>query len=90
LYFDRPDPGAWKLVVDPIAPDVAGTKYRLADYVVEGLALPIPGRTPIPVVGLGLLADDPFVYYNEGPDAGPIDPRKGLNPIIFDYKGFAF
>lgn len=84
LSVDAPKAGHWKLVVDGYAGSAGPMSYRLTTDVVEGVPRALPGRTPVPAIELSVLGDDPSVYYNEGPHAGPITPRTGLNPFPFD------
>jgi len=89
LYYDRPAPGLWKLIVDGYMASPHGTPYTLQRYYLEGLPLAarLRGVSSAPSATFGTLGNDPDIYYNEA-DIGEIKPRDGLNPIIFDVQFF--
>jgi hypothetical protein len=81
LYDDHPAPGLWKLIVDGYMVSPSGSSYSLQRYYLTGL--PITSGPTATTFTLGTLANDPYIYYNEG-GIGVIKPRNGLNPTIFD------
>jgi hypothetical protein len=84
LYYDRPTPGLWKLVVDGYVASKNGTQYRLQDYYLEGLPFgSLLDRRSVPTVTFGTLANDPHIWYQ---GIGEIKAREGLSPIIFDVQ----
>ena len=82
LYYDRPKPGRWKLVVDGYIASKHGTPFTVNAYILTGLnAFAQPHS--VTMATFGTFGEDPDLYYNEMPGAGPIKRRAGLNPVIF-------
>lgn len=79
---ESPARGKWKIVIDAYATPNEGTSYRYTDYVTSPLVAIHTqlGRHVGSLFSLGLIGNDMGLYDNEE-GGGPVEPRKGQNPI---------